>query len=412
MNYIALAIPFFFLLIGVEWLVSRRKGVDVYRFNDAVTDLGCGIGQQVTAVLFKGALFAGYVWVFERHALVRYEEGSAIPWLVAFLGVDFLYYWWHRASHEVAVLWAVHVVHHQSEDYNLAVALRQAWLSGVTSWAFYIPLAFLGVPPLVFAATLSLSTLYQFWIHTRLVGRLGPLEWVLNTPSHHRVHHGRNRRYLDTNYAATLIVWDRLFGTFVAESDEPRYGVVAPYASWNSLWANVDFWAHLVAKTRRVHGIVNKARVWIMPPGWEPEPAAAHTSGAGEPAIRFAPPVPHGVAAYVVVQFVPVVAVTSALMIVAPGAGGPRHWLAAGLVLATTLAWGALFERKRWALPLELARLGAVAGAAALAWRADELGGLAALGVAIFAVASAVWVANVASRARRSADHEPALSWR
>jgi hypothetical protein len=150
-----------------------------------------------------------------------------------------------------------------------------------------------------------------------------------------------------------------------------------------------------------------------MPPGWEPEAdASPHTGVAGEPAVRFAPPVPHGVAAYVVVQFVPVVAVTSALMIVAPGAAGPRHWIAAALVLATTLVWGALFERKRWALPLELARLGAIVAVAGVAWTAGEIGAAAAVGVTLFAVGSSVWIAHVAFRARRSVDPEPALSWR
>ena len=410
MNYIALSIPIFFLLIGLEWFLARRRGVDVYRFNDAVTDLGCGIGQQVTAIFFKGALIAGYVVVFERYALARYDEGSLLPWAIAFVGVDFLYYWWHRASHEVSMLWAVHIVHHQSEDYNLAVALRQAWLSGVTSWAFYLPLAILGVPPLVFAATLSLSTLYQFWIHTRLIGRLGPLELVLNTPSHHRVHHGRNARYLDKNYAATLIVWDRLFGTFEAEAEEPRYGVVSPYASWNSVWANVDFWGHLVEKCRRVPGVANKVRVWLMPPGWEPVgcEASSHRAPSDEPAVRYTTTLPSGVTAYVLVQFIPVVAVTSALMIVPPGSASPRHWIAALLVLATTLAWGALFERKRWAVPLELVRLAACATLAAAAWSVGEVAGAAALGIALFAAGSAVWAAALPTR--RSGERDSDLS--
>src|SRR5690606_31238042 len=151
---------------------------------------------------------------------------------------DFAYYWWHRASHRISFLWAAHVVHHQSEDYNLAVALRQAWFTSLSSWVLNLPLAFLGVPPLVYGVCAALNTLYQFWIHTRLVGKLGPLEWVLNTPSHHRVHHGIDAPYLDTNYGGVFIVFDRLFGTFVEETHEPRYGTLDPIRSFDPVWAN------------------------------------------------------------------------------------------------------------------------------------------------------------------------------
>ena len=145
-----------------------------------------------------------------------------------FLGVDCAYYWFHRIAHEYNAPWAGHVVHHSSEDYNLAVALRQGTFQGLFSWVFYLPLALLGFPPAWFAAMTSFDLLYQFWIHTRAIGKLGPLEWVLNTPSHHRVHHARNPKYLDKNYAGTLIIWDRMFGTFQAEEEEPVYGLTKP----------------------------------------------------------------------------------------------------------------------------------------------------------------------------------------
>ena len=215
-SYIAFAVPFFFVLIAIELAVARARLRAVYRLADALGDLGCGMIQQVSPVFLAASVLAGYTFVYERLRVVTWSAPAA-AWVVAFVGVDFLYYWWHRSSHEVNVLWAAHVVHHQSEDYNLAVALRQAVLTSYTAQLFYVPLAFLGVPPLVFASVNAISTLYQFWIHTELVGKLGWMEELFNTPSHHRVHHAINPQYLDKNHGAIFIVWDRLFGTFARE---------------------------------------------------------------------------------------------------------------------------------------------------------------------------------------------------
>ncbi len=191
-DYIVVAIPVFFALIGVELIVARWQGRSVYRLNDSVSDLSCGIVQQLVGVAFKTALFAGYIGVFENHRLLQIQVQSTAAWVVCFVGVDFLYYWFHRKSHEINALWAAHVVHHQSEEYNLAVALRQGAFQQGFSWIFYLPLALVGFPPLMFLTLSSFNTLYQFWIHTRTIDRLRPLEWVFNTPSNHRVHHARN----------------------------------------------------------------------------------------------------------------------------------------------------------------------------------------------------------------------------
>jgi sterol desaturase/sphingolipid hydroxylase (fatty acid hydroxylase superfamily) len=270
-NPIALAIPFFFLLMGVELLLARRRGVKLYRFADVVADLSCGMTQQILLVFEVGALTAGYVWLYQ-HRLVSFAPGSVWPWVIAFIAVDFVYYWWHRLSHRVNVLWAVHVVHHQSEDYNLAVALRQAVLSVWTIWPLHLPLALIGVPPVTFLVVDSVSTLYQFWIHTELVRKLGWFEWLFNTPSQHRVHHAVNPRYLDKNYAATLCIWDRLFGTFEEEKEQPVYGLVKPLASFDPLWAQVHQFFDLAKRTAHFKGI-DKLRVWLEGPAWGYPPA-------------------------------------------------------------------------------------------------------------------------------------------
>ncbi len=219
-SLILFAVPAFFALIGVELWLCRRRGRPDYRFSDALANLSCGVGQQVIVSVVSGGVLV-YLFLFERAALARLPEGALWSWAACFVAVDFCYYWAHRASHQVNFMWAAHAIHHQSEDYNLSVALRQSWLQRALYWPFFWPLAVLGFPPGMVVTTYTLNILYQFWIHTQLVGRLGPLEWVLNTPSHHRVHHGVDSAYLDRNHGGVLIVWDRLFGTFCTEG-RPR----------------------------------------------------------------------------------------------------------------------------------------------------------------------------------------------
>lgn len=398
-NYIALSVPIFFVLIGIELLIARRQGIRVYRFDDSVTDMACGTGQQIVGVFLKGLLFGGYAYLYEHYRLVTFADTSVVPWLIAFFGVDFAYYWWHRASHEVAFMWAVHVVHHQSEDYNLAVALRQAWFSGLSSWIFYAPLALLGVPVIPFVTIYAFSTLYQYWIHTRLLGTLGPVEWVFNTASHHRVHHGRDDKYLDKNYAATLIVWDRLFGSFKKEEEEPKYGVVHPYASWNPVWANFELWKQLAEKARSTPRLADKIRVYLKPPGWVPPGAAGEPHDvAAEPRVRFVTETPRQLAVYVAAHFVPVTAVTVWLMSQTPGVMTRMMVAAAVWVLVTTVVWGGMFERKAWAFSLELVRLAAVAGAAVGLWSSGAAPMPVCVAALAAAVGSVVWVLGLRPR--------------
>ena len=268
-NPIALAIPFFFILMGVEIWIARRRGLKLYRFTDSVVDLSCGMTQQILLVFAVAVLAGAYNW-FYRHRLFTLPAWAA--WIVAFFAIDFVYYWWHRWSHEVNALWAVHMVHHQSEEYNLSVALRQAVLSVWTIWPLHLPLALLGIPPEVFLIVDSLSTLYQFWIHTELIGKLGWYEWVFNTPAQHRVHHAINPRYLDRNYAATLCIWDRIFGTFEEEKEQPVYGLVKPLGSFDPMWAQVHHFFDMARRARNYEGF-DKLRVWLKGPEWDFPPA-------------------------------------------------------------------------------------------------------------------------------------------
>jgi hypothetical protein len=301
-----------------------------------------------------GVLGVAYAWVYARARVIDLGRWPLLAWTVAFVGVDFTYYWWHRASHRVNVLWAAHIVHHQSEDYNLAVALRQAVLTPVTYLPFSLGLALLGVPPVISASTGALNTLYQFWIHTETVGRLGPLEAVLNTPSHHRVHHGTNPAYLDHNYGGVFIVWDSLFGTFVAEGERPRYGITTPLRSFNPVWAQLHYLVDLARLSRDATSWRARLAVWLEPP--ERTAARAHLP-APAPKLKYDVPVSARLRAYVIVNFA--LAVLGAFLVMTwhgtmrPGSVG----LAAALVVLTVATSGALIEQKRWARPLEALRL-------------------------------------------------------
>ncbi|MBX9767853.1 MAG: sterol desaturase family protein [Bdellovibrionales bacterium] len=266
MNLIALAVPLFFLAIGIEFYVAKKRGVKIYRAKSAIADLSCGIGSQVFGLLVEGGLAFAYHSIYTKHRFFTFESNSWVTWVFAYLFIDFAYYWWHRASHRINFLWGVHVVHHQSQDYNLAVALRQAWLSGITSWPFYLPLAFFGVATPVYLANKALNTLYQFWIHTELFQKRRWLDVWLNTPSAHRVHHAINPKYLDKNYASTLMVWDRVFGTYKEETDACVYGTVKPYTSWNAIWCNFDYFSQMREVMSRCQSWFGKLSVIWLPP--------------------------------------------------------------------------------------------------------------------------------------------------
>ncbi len=394
-KYIALAVPFFFLMIGLELLVQWRRGDAGYNFQDSITNLSCGIGQQVLEPFFKAAGLVGYVLLYEHARLFSVSSHSAWAWVALLFGVDLFYYVFHRASHRINVFWAAHVVHHQSEEYNLSVALRQSWIETLMAPLFYLPLAVLGFPPLMFVGMSTLNTLYQFWIHTRAVAALGPLEWVLNTPSHHRVHHGINPEYVDRNYAGIFIIWDRLFGTFQQEEDEPVYGTVKPLASFNPLWANLQYWVEMASVARRSRRLVDRLKVWFMPPEWRPAELGGPVTvpeASRETQHKYRLGISRALSAYVAVHFVIVTVATTVFLWIAAHAPPQVLALLAGLILATVIAWGGLFESRRWAVPLELARLALVVAALAWLWR-DSPAVFPVAGAAVAgAVVSGAWL--------------------
>lgn len=358
-DYIALSVPVFFILIAIELAYTFYKKLGYYRLNDSIANLSQGIGQQVTGLFMKTALFFGYKYIFEHWRLFDLPNTIWI-WIILFIGVDFFYYWFHRMSHQVNALWAAHIVHHQSEEYNLTVALRQSWFQSWFSWIFYLPLAWIGFDPLMFLTLSAFNTLYQFWIHTRTIKNMGFLEYIINTPSHHRVHHGSNPKYIDKNHAGSLIIWDKMFGTFQKEEEEVYYGITTPLASWNPVWANVHYWAELWGTAKKSDTIADKINVFIKPPGWFPAKLGGFKPAPEIDAVnykKFDASYSKNLILYVLVQFTIALASGSALLFLYPKMEIITVLPTAFFTIFTLLSCGALLERKNWLKYFEFARL-------------------------------------------------------
>lgn len=398
-DYISYAVPFFLLLIGIELVVGTFRSLQLYRLHDSIIDISCGMLEQVLGLFLKTLLLAGYVYIFDHWRLFDPQSWSPAGKVAAacflFLGVDFCFYWFHRVAHEWAAPWATHVVHHQSEDYNLAVALRQSAFEDGFAWVFYLPLALLGFPPLWYVAVQNINLLYQFWVHTRAIDKLGPLEWVLNTPAHHRVHHARNPQYLDKNYAGMLIIWDRMFGTFEPEVEEPVYGLTKPLKSWNPFWANLHMWAELAHDAWLAPHWFDKLRIWFMPLGWtprgmEPKPRAQPITPRTQ--VKYHTRLPAGLNLYVLAQFVAALVLgTSVTLLAEERPLSALAWPALFVFWSLTM-FGGIFERRRWALFLEFARLGALIPVLVLLDTSGQWKNVIVIAGGLWSVASLAWL--------------------
>ena len=267
-NPVVYAIPVFALSIGLEAWHSRRTGAGAYVSRDAWNNILIGflsVGFALVLGIFLGAIYTAAYSI----APYKFPADAWWSWVILFFADDFVYYWFHRVSHESRIFWNFHVVHHSSNSYNLSVAVRQSWFSGLLHWIFYGVLMLIGFAPWMFAVMHGFNLIYQFWIHTKFVHRLGWLENILNTPSHHRVHHGVNDQYLDKNYAGVLIIWDRLFGSFVSEEEEPRYGIITPLESNNPLWINTHAWVEMYEAIKRQPTLAGKLKCIFASPNMD-----------------------------------------------------------------------------------------------------------------------------------------------
>ncbi len=361
MELILYAIPFFFLLIFLEIAYGLARRNNTYRINDSINSISMGSLSRLQGLVILGFSGTVYELIVSEYQLTQLAEDNIWIWIVCFVLYDFAYYWKHRLGHEVALFWGSHVAHHQSEDFNLSTALRQTSID-FHGFLFYLPFFILGFPAEILFTVVSLNLIYQFWVHTEHIPKLGLLEWIFVTPSNHRVHHARNKIYVDRNYGGVFIIWDRLFGSFQEELDNERvvFGLRKPLNSWNPLWANIHVYWRLLQDFIGIPGLINKFKLLVKPPGWRvagSESSCKLARNNADLTTRFDPKISSFSRNYCLMQFILTVALSLAVLLGAPT-------LSYGLVNAAVLylcfsyyVHGAWLEGKLNAQLLEILRL-------------------------------------------------------
>jgi sterol desaturase/sphingolipid hydroxylase (fatty acid hydroxylase superfamily) len=369
MDLLALAVPFFLLALVIELLINWRKGTGLYRSNDAINSLSAGVLSTTFGYFTKFISILIWGFVLQNFALIDMplswfdaSPGGIALWLAAAIGWDFCYYWNHRLGHEISVLWAAHAVHHQSEDYNLSTALRQTSTSFLFSWIFYLPLFLLGFPLEVLITVNAANLIYQFWVHTQLVHKLGVLDRIFVTPSNHRVHHAQNQAYIDKNYGGIFVLWDRMFGSFQEELDDDPvvFGVRKPLANWNPFWANVQVYDYLLFDARHTKRWRDKFGVWFRRTGWRPDDVATEYPKAATDLTHFEkydPSIPLSVHRYVLAQFMLVVVLALFIAGVFAAQGANAVIAPCVMLWAQLYTLGLLNGNKEHAIRFEFARL-------------------------------------------------------
>ena len=351
MDLIAYAGPFFALFILVELVLDRVRGTGYYRLNDAVGSLSLGILSTSSKLVIYGVEAAILMWTGEYLALWQVPVDSVLAWVLTFVFYDMLYYWFHRISHERQLFWGAHVAHHSSEEYNLTTALRQTSMGFFYSWIFFIPCFLLGVPAEMYFTVASVNLLYQFWVHTRHINKLGWFDYVFVSPSNHRVHHARNPGYMDKNYGGVFIVWDRLFGTFVPErDDEPvEFGITRPLNSFNPLRANLHVFLDMFSDCRATRNVGDKWKIWISRTGWRPTDLPERP--AADLSVRFDPRCSRTASAFALTLLVSMYGWGSYYILAFLELAYLERFAGFALLLLTLMEAGAVMESRAFGLP-------------------------------------------------------------
>ncbi|KAI6656546.1 hypothetical protein LOD99_1341 [Oopsacas minuta] len=399
-EYINAALPYFTGMILVEYIMCIFLNVRRLRISDGISSASAGLMQQIPKLVIKSLAFPIYLWVNENYKLYSFEWDSPFTWYMSFLLLDFGYYVFHRLAHEVHVVWGAHQVHHSSEDYNLTTALRQSMFQHCFSECLYIPLGMI-IPPSHYMIHVQLNTLYQFWIHTECIDTLGPLEYILNTPSHHRVHHGRNIYCIDKNYAGVLIIFDKMFGTFEAErkAEPVVYGLVTPLASWNPFWTQICVYVHMFKRMYNIKGVKNKLSVLLMGPGWtEGSPRLGDPSKLPDiraPQPRYDRNISNAVSVYGLIHFVLIIAMFDFFIRKQQYLSALSLSVGILLILFSLLCFGFIFDDKEDAISFEITRLVTVFIGTFIGERFDALDPNTALIIRFVIIVSiGFWVSN------------------
>jgi alkylglycerol monooxygenase len=361
MNLILVAIPIFFLMILIELAYGKIKGSDYYRANDALTSLAAGSISQLVGVSKALIPFTIYIAIYQHFALFDLAD-SALVWVIAFILYDFCYYWNHRFGHEMNLLWAAHVIHHSSEEYNLTTALRQTGTSFL-SFAFYLPLAIIGFDPLMIISVGALNLIYQFWVHTRHIGKLGWYESFFVTPSNHRGHHAQNTVYIDRNYGGVFIIWDRMFGSYQEEldDDKPVFGIRGAVQSWNPIVINFQVYRQLFEDALHTKNWWHKLTLWFRKTGWRPPDVVdAYPLAKSDDLSNFKKydtKVPATLKAHGIIQYLSTAAIGLGLSLNFANLSLPEHMLIVVFAVLSSFSISALMENQHYAGVFEWLRL-------------------------------------------------------
>ncbi|MBS1533647.1 MAG: sterol desaturase family protein [Bacteroidetes bacterium] len=355
LDFMAFAIPFFLFFMGLEYYLSVKWNQKVHQFHESIANINVGIAERLSDLLTTGSFYFVFSWIHERYAFFEIKPG-AITWLLLFLATDFVWYWYHRLGHQVNILWAAHIVHHQSDDFNYTAAARITVLQAVARGLFWSVLPLLGFPPKMIVVLLLIHGTYPFFTHTQLIGKLGWLEYIIVTPSHHRVHHSSNPEYLDKNYGDMLIIWDKIFGTFAPETTEPIYGLTKSLNSQSFLWQHFHYFLELGLAFRMAPSVRDKIQVVFGSPAeFDPRmrmilerklSQKVHTSYSAR------------LKRTIQLKTASTIAVTFATVLFSKYFQANQLALISIYILLSLIVTGAMLEQKRWIFHLEFIRLG------------------------------------------------------
>jgi len=360
--YAGYIVPFVVLLPVLEYYISKRKKIDAYSFSDTLVNFSCGILERTFDFFFILFLYFVFGYLYENASLIHLDTWLPLPilWISALLVGDFVAYWHHRLSHEINFLWAAHIVHHQSEELNVTTVFRVSAFAVINRTLFWIWLPIIGFSPMVSSTAIMFIGLYQFFSHTRLINKLGFLEYIIITPSHHRVHHARNPQYIDKNYGHVFIFWDKIFGTFEPELEEPEYGIVDGFESSNPIWAYFSYWFDLFKRAGKTKNWINKVKMFLMPPAWNPTdvPTKLENFEVDENGKRkkYKPVIPKKLRVYLIVNIIITLIIFIILLL---GKNFPiiTKIQLMSLVVISIVSFGPLLERKAWGIRFDFIKL-------------------------------------------------------
>lgn len=357
LNMLAFAVPLFVSFMVLEYIVARRKKLPYFNLHHSIANISVGIAERLMDVWVIGLFYFIYDYI-QKHYGVFDIKPNLLLWILLLLCTDFMWYWYHRLAHEINIFWAAHIVHHQSEDFNYTVSARITVLQAFIRTGFWTVLPFIGFPAPMITSILLVHGLYPFFIHTRLIGKLGILEYVLVTPSHHRVHHASNEQYLDKNYGDVFIIWDKLFGTFQKEVDnvEIKYGLTHPLKTYSFLWQHFHFLAELVYAVRRTKGAWNKFKLLFSKPA-AIDPAVREIAEAKFRIRQSDAPFDKPLNRYVVWQIGLTIALLFIFILFEHFIPLTQQVLISLAILLTLINCGAIMEQKQWVYYLEFLRL-------------------------------------------------------